>query len=238
MMEEIYISMNTEPLISKRNDVLSLDTSPIIRETGLDEEELIISLLNLSNPLIDENVEYFLEFGGIHLLTSKIHSSTNLEFPKSFVSIHEIEERRQSHLGDRVIALMTNPSNLDWVYKKRFEIIRDLFNVYSVGSNVSTTCFKILYLYIIQKWDDVLDWVLLDTSNQEFSSWIWLLLKYVEDSNTLDCIMVTIFRYVSNESRELRQDRFMKFVEMEWMDQLFELLIKKNYGILMENLKI
>jgi hypothetical protein len=220
-MEEIYISLNTEPLRKLENEISQISVltpHQELQDVSDKSQELTRDFLNLKCPVIDDNVGVFLEYYGIQILLKELYQTEIIEYPKEI--LHEFSERRVN--GLKVVQVLTNECNLEYTKSKRFEIIQDIFKVYSLHSQVSTTAFKILYMYIIQKWDDVADFIL-------EKDWIWVLLRYVLDSNTMDCIMITVFKY-AQEERENRQKRFMKLVEMEFMDELFRLLNCQKSG--------
>lgn len=220
-MEEIYISLNTEPLRKLHNEI-SLVEQVVTDSEQEDSDDpslvLVRDFLNLRAPVIDDNVAHFLDEYGIQLLLRELYQTDIVVYPKEIVEPHE----RTVH-GLKVVQVLTSATNLEFTKLKRFEILNEIIKVYSLNSQVSTTAFKILYMYMIQKCDDVAEYML-------DKDWIWVLLNHVLDSNTMDCIMITIFKYFE-EDRDKRQKRFMKLVEMEFVDELFRLLNGNRKGI-------
>lgn len=228
LMQEIYISLNTEPLkrdisLSQLEDSLQETQVEVLEDDSFKNVKIMAEFLSLQVPVIDENVEVFLDILGLDLLTRELYDTKEVVYPEGIVSEQDLEDRTVK--GVKVVSVLTNDLNLEFTRKNRIKILIDVLKVFSVNSKVSTTSFKILYMYIIQKWDDATDWIL-----QNENGWMWVFLKYVNDSNTMDCIMVTMFKY-AEEKRETRQKRFMTLVEMEWMDELFRLLNQERKGI-------
>ncbi len=84
--------------------------------------------------------------------------------------------------------------------------------------------FRQVFILLVQRFPDICDTMIQSVCPRLSQPYMVHFIRHIYDSNISDCILALLYRYVGNEPRELRQERFYQLAGMEFMDRLFGML--------------